>query len=93
MSQFRVQCNGSVGLLNFPMFDLAKCFYKIAVTAGSSWSEIGMTFSKQELLKFFKLVTKLLNPEAGSCEHQQIPSRTQKFSMLIGLKLDLVNRP
>ena len=29
-----------------------------------------------------------LDEKTGSCEHQQIPSRTQKFSMLIGSKLD-----
>ena len=51
----------------------------MAATAGSGCGEVGMKFSKQELLKFF--------------EHQQIPSRTQKFSMLIGSKLDRVNRP
>ena len=43
-------------ILNFPTLDLAKYFYKMAATAGSS--EVGMKFSKQELLKFFELVKK-----------------------------------
>ena len=80
-------------ILNFPTLDLAKYFYKMAATAGSSCGEVGMEFSKQELLKFFELVMKQLDAKTGSCEHQQIPSRTQKFWMLIGSKLDLVNRP
>ena len=45
-------------ILNFPTFDLAKYFYKIVATAGSSCGEVGMKFSKQELLKFLELVTK-----------------------------------
>ena len=65
----------------------------MAATAGSNCGEVGMKFSKQELLKFFGLVTKKLDAKTGSCEHQQIPSGTQKFSMLIESKLDRVNRP
>ena len=34
-----------------------------------------------------------MDAETGSCEHQQIPSRTQKCSVLIGSELDPVNRP
>ena len=45
-------------ILNFPMLDLAKYFCRMAATAGSSCGEVGMKFSKQELLKFFELVTK-----------------------------------
>ena len=45
-------------ILNFPTLDLAKYLYKMAATAGSSCGEEGMKFSKQELLKFFELVTK-----------------------------------
>ena len=45
-------------ILNFPTFDLAKYFYKMAATAGFSCGEVAMKFSKQELLKFFELVTK-----------------------------------
>ena len=71
-------------ILNFPTLDLAEYFYKMAATAGSSSSEVGMKFSKQELLKFFDLVTKKLDAKTELCEHQQIPSRTQKFSILIG---------
>ena len=44
--------------LNFPTLDLAKYFYKMAATAVSSCSEVGMKFSKQELLKVSELVTK-----------------------------------
>ena len=33
-------------------------FYKMVATAGSGCGEVGMKFSKQELLKFFELVTK-----------------------------------
>ena len=40
---------------NFPTLDLAKYFYKVATTPRSSCSEIGMKFSKQELLKFSSL--------------------------------------
>ena len=43
-------------ILNFPTLDLAKYFYKMAAKAGSSCGEVGMKFSKQELLKFFGLV-------------------------------------
>ena len=43
---------------NFPTLDLAKYLYKMAATAGSSCGEVGTKFSKQELLKFFELVTK-----------------------------------
>ena len=39
-------------VLYFPTLDLAKYFYKMAATAGSSCGEVGMKFSKQELLKF-----------------------------------------
>ena len=78
---------------NFSMLDLAKYFYKMAATAGSSCGEVGMKFSKQELLKFFELIMKYLDAKTRSCEHQQIPSRRQKFSVLIGSKLDRVNRP
>ena len=39
-------------ILNFPTLDLAKYFYKMAATAGSSCGEVGMKFSKQGLLKF-----------------------------------------
>ena len=65
----------------------------MAATAGSSCSEVGMKFSKQELLKFFELAKKKLDAKTGSCKHQQIPSHTQKFSVLIRSKLDRVNRP
>ena len=51
----------------------------MAATAASSCGEVGMKFSKQELLKFFELVTKQLDAKTGLCEHQQIPSRTQNF--------------
>ena len=34
-----------------------------------------------------------MDAKTGSCEHQQIPSRTQNFSVIIGSKLDRVNRP
>ena len=79
-------------ILNFPTFDLAKYFYKMAATARSGCGEVGMKFSKQEFLKFFELVKKYLDAKTGSCEHQQIPSRTQKFSMLIGSKLSRVKK-
>ena len=79
-------------ILNVPTLNLAEYFYKMAATAGSSCGEAGMKFLKQELLKFFELVTKYLDAKTGSCEHQQIPSRTQKCSMLIGSKLDSMNR-
>ena len=79
-------------ILNFPTLDLAKYFHKMAATAGSSCGEVGMKFSKQELLKFFQLVMKY-NTKTGQCKHQQIPSRTQKFSVLIGSKFDRLNRP
>ena len=45
-------------ILNFPTFDLAKYFYKMAATAESSCGEVGMKFSRQELWKFFELVMK-----------------------------------
>ena len=45
-------------ILNFFSLDLAKYFYKMAATAGSGCGEVGMKFSKQELLMFFELVTK-----------------------------------
>ena len=45
-------------ILNFPTLDLVKYFYKMAATAGSSFGEVGMKFSKQQLLKFYELVTK-----------------------------------
>ena len=44
-------------ILNFPMLDLAKYFYKMAATAGSSCSEVDMKFSQQEFFKVFELVT------------------------------------
>ena len=47
-----------IELLHFPTPDLAEYFYKMAATAGSSCGEVGMKFSKQELLKFFELITK-----------------------------------
>ena len=47
-----------IELIHFPTLDLAKYFYKMAATAGSSCGEVGMKFSKQELLKFFELITK-----------------------------------
>ena len=80
-------------ILNFLTLDIAKYFYKMATTAGSSCGKVDMKFSKQELLKIFELFTKWLDAKTGSCEHQQIPLRTQKFSMLIGSKLDRVNSP
>ena len=49
---------GEPSILNFPTLELAKYIYKMAATAGSSCSEVGMEFSKQELVKFFELVTK-----------------------------------
>ena len=75
------------------MLNLAKYFYKMAATSACRCGEVGMKFLKQELLKFFELVTKKLDAKTGSCKHQQIPTLTQKFSMLIGSKLDRVNRP
>ena len=48
-------------ILNFLTLNLAKYVYKMAATAGSSCGEVGMKFSKQELLKFFELVTKYLD--------------------------------
>ena len=45
-------------ILNFATLDLAKYFYRMAATAGYSCGEVGMKFSKQELLKFFEFVTK-----------------------------------
>ena len=78
-------------ILNFPTLDIAEYFYKMTTTAGSSCGEVDMKFSKQELLKIFEFFTKWLDAKTGSCEHQQIALRTQKFSMLIGSKLDRVN--
>ena len=45
-------------MLNFSRLDLTKYFHKMAATAGSSCGEVGMKFLKQELLKFFEVVTK-----------------------------------
>ena len=69
--------------LDFPTLNLAKYFYKMAATAGSSCGEAG--FSSSSRSNWMQ--------KTGSCEQQQFLSLTQKFSMLIGSKLDLVNRP
>ena len=66
-------------ILNFPTLDLAKYFYEMVATAGSSCGEVGMKFSTQELLKFFELVTKYLDAKTGSYEHQQIHHGHKNF--------------
>ena len=92
------QVSSSFGVLDenrtsliFPRSILLNIFTKWPPQLGLAVVTVGMKFSKQELLKFSELVTKKLDAKTGSCEHQQIPSPTQKFSMLIGSKLDRVN--
>ena len=57
-------------ILNFPTLDLAKYFYKMAATVGSSCGEVGMKFSKQELVSFSSSSRNNWMQTAGSCEYQ-----------------------
>ena len=52
MFQFHPVRSKEQPILDFPTLDLSKYFLKMAATAGSSCGEVGMKFSKQELLKF-----------------------------------------
>ena len=65
-------------IFNFAMLDSTKFFYKLAATAGPSCGEMG------------------LNSQNKNCrvhERQYFSSYTKKFEMIIGPKLDRVNRP
>ena len=48
-------------ILNFPMLDIAKYFYKMAAIAGPSCGEVGLKFSKQKLSNFSEFITKQLD--------------------------------
>ena len=80
-------------IFNFPTLDSAKYFYKMAAIAGPSCGDMGLNSQNKNCRVSLKYITKYLNGEIGLCERQPFSSYTKKFEMIIGLKLDRVNRP
>ena len=64
----------------------------MATTAGPNRGEAGMKFSKQELSCYLEIITKQLDGKVGLCEEHHFPSYMEKFKMIIGPKLNRVNR-
>ena len=77
---------------NFPTLDSAKYFYKMAATAGPSCGE--MKWAKTRIVVFLWSTSRNnWMGKTGLCERQHFSSYTKKFEMIIGPKLDRVNRP
>ena len=80
-------------LFNFHTLDSANYFDKKAATAGPSCGEMGLNSQNKNCRVHLEYVTKQLDGKIGLCERQHFSSCTKKFEMIIGPKLDRVNRP
>ena len=65
----------------------------MAATAGPSCGEMGLNSQNKNCRISLEYITELLDGKIGLCERQHISSYTKKFEMIIGPKLDRVNRP
>ena len=80
-------------IFNFPSLDSAKYFYKMAATAGPSCSEMGLNFLKTRIVAFLWSTSQNNWMGKLDCVNANIFHHTQKkFEMIIGPKLDRVNR-
>ena len=75
-------------IFNFPALDSAKYLYKMAATAGPGCGEMVLNSQNKNFRVSLEYITKLDCVNANIFYHTE-----KKFEIIIGPKLDRVNRP